>query len=81
MHPEIEAFWEKLGYNISTFSYNFDGNYTFYIDANRCSFPTKGNSLMRLQVKDGKRNKVYLFDGLEYSEEEMLKIVKLTAFV
>ena len=68
MHPKIRKFWEDAGYTISENS---------IIDSQEGW--KNNNPYIRLleTLRHGNR---YRFNGKWYSEQEMLKIIKLSAF-
>lgn len=75
MHPEIEKFWNEAGYEVERGSYE---DYVYYTSKLRIASP------FAIVYKDGETpTKYFLHDwgNRIYSESEMLKIIKLKAFL
>jgi len=70
MHPEILKFWEEQ-YHIIHYYHNslYEVWYIDYIGYNIC------------MIDKSNKNKRYYLDSKSYLEEEMLKIIKLKAFL
>jgi hypothetical protein len=71
MHPEIKKFWQDAGYrvgnDISGIIYGYKG------------LPGGPLSIYKIEtLAFGNRHR---FNGIWYSEEEMLKIIRLKAFI
>ena len=76
IHPEIKLFWEKSGYVIEPLTPNIDE----YLDMSwwilKDNYPVDTVAMTH-------KNKPaeYYMEGKKYSEEEMLHLVKLRAFL
>lgn len=80
MHPEIKNFWFRQCYHITSEFYSnktiFHGekghyNYENYIHILLCECP--------IDITNVKS--IYFFQDQKYSEQEMLKLIKLKAFL
>lgn len=85
MHPEIKKFWEQLGHTLMGYSlpnieiwaivsdpeYYNQGGPPPPLDEDIVFFLSKKNPIM----------KPYIFEYKSYSEEEMLRMIKLKAFL
>jgi hypothetical protein len=69
MHPEIRKFWEDAGYKIVK-----NGNGDYLIMVNRYSVKT-------IYVQSGELDSYYIHDQNIYTEEEMLRIIRLKSFL
>lgn len=72
MHSEIEKFWRNKGYSINIATntlYKSYYNDDFYYVS------------MAIIYNKNRYKNCYYFNGKEYTEKEMLKIIKLVAFL
>lgn len=83
MNPEIKKFWEAAGKEIQ--SYDYDDSKVWIAQPDIAYYKQSGpyfwnNVVVCLHLK--KSNIInYYFEGKNYTEQEMLKIIKLKAFV
>jgi hypothetical protein len=73
MHPEIEKFWKDAGYRLSNKELHISGVVTGYKE----TYP--GSCVSIIEIISFVRD--YRFKDKWYSEEEMLRIVRLKAFL
>jgi hypothetical protein len=93
MHPDIKKFWEEAGYSVETdvmmphddFPYIL---FWFLLDENDQQVKCVGQSQTYerdneayKQLEEDPPCTIYLLDENKYTEEEMLRIVKLKAFL
>lgn len=82
MHSDIKKFWEDNGYNVSSMEFKSDERVLYHVG------DEEGFYLICKQYrKNGELEKIYylgraaVLSNKYYSEEEMLKIIKLKAFL
>jgi hypothetical protein len=73
MHPEIKEFWEKEGYTFQDPSPIMDSQWA--------SKGFKGKPSYIRQIDLLAHGDKYRFNEVWYSEEEMLRIVRMKAFI
>lgn len=75
MHSKVKQFWEKRGYEFTNYS-DMTNHFTNW-------YVRKGDDWRRIFAASIYRTKddVYLYDGKKYSTKEMLKLIKLKAFL
>ena len=76
MHPDIKSFWENLGYTIK-----YEGCTVYSFDI---IVDSKLNDIVSYNIitKDYKDKRIYLWlDRKYYYEEEILRLIKLKAFI
>lgn len=71
MHPEIERFWNRKIFRCKDPGIGKTGFLYYYMDA----------SGIQHIVAEFNNVTTYYWDNKKYSEEEMLKIIKLKAFI
>lgn len=77
MHPEIEKFWEEVGEIDFTLSVPI----IYYVVENKDYCITIA-AVWNGGIQDGpKQSDKYFYNKVEYTEEEMLKIIALKAFL
>jgi hypothetical protein len=83
MHPDIEKFWKDLGYTIDIDILQSD-YWKFYWAVHRVGkYPYQYVGQSDPVPPGTKKAKctLYFIDGKEFSENEMLKVIKLKAFI
>ena len=70
MHPEIRKFWETTSEIVGP---TLIGSYEIYVPV--------GGPLPIFRIETIAHGNKYRFDGKWYSEEEMLRLVKMKAFL
>lgn len=79
MHPEIEQFWRNANYEVAHLG-NIEVRAYLRIPEDRYDDPASLDLLAGACIFD-KQSDRYIFDGSEYSEEDMLRIIRLKAFL
>jgi hypothetical protein len=82
MHPEIEKFWVRLGYSI-IIDILEDDLWKFYYVLMKNGIEV-GFAGVSDPQSPGTKNAfctIYFMDGQHHSEQEMLRIIKLKAFL
>ena len=74
MHPEILKFWEEQYHIIRYYHNSF--HEVWYID-----YIGYNNGYNICMIDKSNKNKRYYLDSKSYLEEEMLKLIKLKAFL
>lgn len=82
MHPEIKKFWERRGKSLGGYSFSgldvwFIRSDPEYYDQGGPPPPLKKDIVY---IRSGK-DKKYRLDDLCYSEEKMLRLIKMKAFI
>jgi len=85
MHPDIKAFWEKQGkiihaYDFSTHKFWFIYSDPEYYNQGGPPPPLKEDTVC-IELKSVNVGKRYYLQGANYSEEDMLKVIKMKAFL
>ncbi len=80
MHSEIEKFWKDAGYVVNAFSLSTpkESPYTWF-----SWYASQSNEfcINHLIIACYKDEMLYYWDKIEYSEVEMLRIIKMKAFL
>lgn len=83
LHPEVISFWENAGKSIRCYGGELSSIY-FYVNPNGY-IPTKitagDDNLIAIFWENEKTKIVYCFNNEFYSEEKMLRIIRMKAFM
>jgi hypothetical protein len=74
MHPDIQQFWKETYDTI--YLTEFDDIVYWYVIRNLAASPTIAKC-----IRGSDKPVVYYFDDQEYTEEQMLRLIKLKAFL
>ena len=75
MHPDIKKFWESGPPEWrKVYITEFEGTYVWYVIPGNQQYST-------IAVKEGDSPITYMLKTQEYTEEQMLRIIKLKAFL
>lgn len=84
IHPDIKAFWESRGYELGE-SYGASqakGSFTIWdLRKDGCLITSVGLEYQRDKQKIYYIDIDNVFNRIQYSEDEMLKLIKLKAFI
>jgi len=89
MHPEIEKFWKTAGYEIDTaiqpIETEFGGTRCHYF-IEKDGIPIRRVAMAEELYTDSVsktsfRKVIYYFNGVDFSEKEALKIIRIKAFI
>ena len=81
LHPEIKKFWmEKYNQKISHNEHFGKGGIEWYVFSYKSILATINRHIIAFSDVAKDWETTYYFDGAKYSEEEMLKVIKMKGF-
>jgi len=88
MHPEIEKFWNNAGYRIGIYSssksFNNSSMWRYYYqleNKNGCMIEAGASDPCDYYENKDASCKIYYLNNSEYCEEDMLRLIRLKAFL